>query len=396
MAEERKQPELRFKGFTDDWIQDKLGNISSFNPNAELPSQFFYVDLESVCGTQLVDYKFMSKEEAPSRAKRLAKKGDIFYQTVRPYQRNNLLFNEDDNEFVFSTGYAQIRTNIINNKFLFYLLQTDKFVLKVLSMCTGTSYPAITSAEMSKVIIHYPKKQLEQIKIGELLNRLDFIITLEQQKIEKLELLKQYLLQNMFADESGYPNLRFRGYTGPWFKNKGKNIFKKITEKKQAHLPVLSATQDKGMVLRDEFNERLQYDRKNLSNYKVVRPGQFVVHLRSFQGGFAHSNYLGITSPAYTIFDFINTNEHNDIYWKFYFANDHFILLLEKVTYGIRDGRTINFSDFCTLNINFPSLSEQNKIAKLLFSLDSLINLRTTKLENLTSLKQKLLSSLFI
>ncbi|RAV81839.1 restriction endonuclease subunit S, partial [Aerococcus mictus] len=378
------------------WIQDKLGNISSFNPNAELPSQFFYVDLESVCGTQLVDYKFMSKEEAPSRAKRLAKKGDIFYQTVRPYQRNNLLFNEDDNEFVFSTGYAQIRTNIINNKFLFYLLQTDKFVLKVLSMCTGTSYPAITSAEMSKIIIHYPKKQLEQIKIGELLNRLDFIITLEQQKIEKLELLKQYLLQNMFADESGYPNLRFRGYTGPWFKNKGKNIFKKITEKKQAHLPVLSATQDKGMVLRDEFNERLQYDRKNLSNYKVVRPGQFVVHLRSFQGGFAHSNYLGITSPAYTIFDFINTNEHNDIYWKFYFANDHFILLLEKVTYGIRDGRTINFSDFCTLNINFPSLSEQNKIAKLLFSLDSLINLRTTKLENLTSLKQKLLSSLFI
>ncbi|MCY3071723.1 restriction endonuclease subunit S, partial [Aerococcus sp. JJEM-2022b] len=177
-----------------------MGNISSFNPNAELPSQFFYVDLESVCGTQLVDYKFMSKEEAPSRAKRLAKKGDIFYQTVRPYQRNNLLFNEDDNEFVFSTGYAQIRTNIINNKFLFYLLQTDKFVLKVLSMCTGTSYPAITSAEMSKVIIHYPKKQLEQIKIGELLNRLDFIITLEQQKIEKLELLKQYLLQNMFAD----------------------------------------------------------------------------------------------------------------------------------------------------------------------------------------------------
>ncbi|WP_224788522.1 restriction endonuclease subunit S, partial [Aerococcus sanguinicola] len=221
-------------------------------------------------------------------------------------------------------------------------------------------------------------------------------ITLEQEKIEKLELLKKYLLQHMFADESGYPNLRFRGYTGPWFKNKGKNIFKKITEKKQAHLPVLSATQDKGMVLRDEFNERLQYDRKNLSNYKVVRPGQFVVHLRSFQGGFAHSNYLGITSPAYTIFDFINTNEHNDIYWKFYFANDHFILLLEKVTYGIRDGRTINFSDFCTLNINFPSLSEQNKIAKLLFSLDSLINLRITKLENLTSLKQKLLSSLFI
>ncbi|PMB93080.1 restriction endonuclease subunit S, partial [Aerococcus mictus] len=99
------------------------------------------------------------------------------------------------------------RTNIINNKFLFYLLQTDKFVLKVLSMCTGTSYPAITSAEMSKVIIHYPKKQLEQIKIGELLNRLDFKKKNNIFNFCKLELLKQYLLQNMFADESGYPRV---------------------------------------------------------------------------------------------------------------------------------------------------------------------------------------------
>nr|WP_111897155.1 restriction endonuclease subunit S [Aerococcus mictus] len=278
-----------------------------------------------------------------------------------------------------------------NIMFFYYLFKTINW--KKYNEASGV--PSLSKQTIYSISVKVPNT-FEQSKISKLFYSLDRIITLEQQKIEKLELLKQYLLQNMFADESGYPNLRFRGYTGPWFKNKGKNIFKKITEKKQAHLPVLSATQDKGMVLRDEFNERLQYDRKNLSNYKVVRPGQFVVHLRSFQGGFAHSNYLGITSPAYTIFDFINTNEHNDIYWKFYFANDHFILLLEKVTYGIRDGRTINFSDFCTLNINFPSLSEQNKIAKLLFSLDSLINLRTTKLENLTSLKQKLLSSLFI
>ena len=377
MAEERKQPELRFKGFTDDWIQDKLHELTVINSGKDYKNlSEGHIPVYGTGGYMLSVNKSLSDIDAVGLGRKGTIDNPIYLKAP---------FWTVDTLFYITT---QQQNNIM---FFYYLFKTINW--KKYNEASGV--PSLSKQTIYSISVKVPNT-FEQSKISKLFYSLDRIITLEQQKIEKLELLKQYLLQNMFADESGYPNLRFRGYTGPWFKNKGKNIFKKITEKKQAHLPVLSATQDKGMVLRDEFNERLQYDRKNLSNYKVVRPGQFVVHLRSFQGGFAHSNYLGITSPAYTIFDFINTNEHNDIYWKFYFANDHFILLLEKVTYGIRDGRTINFSDFCTLNINFPSLSEQNKIAKLLFSLDSLINLRTTKLENLTSLKQKLLSSLFI
>ncbi|WP_210386130.1 MULTISPECIES: restriction endonuclease subunit S, partial [unclassified Aerococcus] len=380
------------------WIQCELGEILDIRNEKIIPdSDYPLMSFTSSGGIEekgdRYDRSFLVKNS--NKKYKVTKFNDLIYSS------NNLDvgaigLNKFGNACI-SIVYEIFSIIDDNPDVVSYILQTPRILHKIISYRQGALYGQykIHSTDFLKVKIFIPK-MVEQEKISELINNLDFIITLEQEKIEKLELLKKYLLQHMFADESGYPNLRFRGYTGPWFKNKGKNIFKKITEKKQAHLPVLSATQDKGMVLRDEFNERLQYDRKNLSNYKVVRPGQFVVHLRSFQGGFAHSNYLGITSPAYTIFDFINTNEHNDIYWKFYFANDHFILLLEKVTYGIRDGRTINFSDFCTLNINFPSLSEQNKIAKLLFSLDSLINLRITKLENLTSLKQKLLSSLFI
>ena len=77
-----------------------------------MPSVFEYVDLESVVGTEMVSHRTEKRESAPSRAQRVASKGDIFYQTVRPYQKNNYLFDKDDTNYVFSTGYAQLRTTI--------------------------------------------------------------------------------------------------------------------------------------------------------------------------------------------------------------------------------------------------------------------------------------------
>ena len=82
------------------------------NPKSTLPSVFEYVDLESVVGTEMVSHRTEKRESAPSRAQRVASKGDIFYQTVRPYQKNNYLFDKDDTNYVFSTGYAQLRTTI--------------------------------------------------------------------------------------------------------------------------------------------------------------------------------------------------------------------------------------------------------------------------------------------
>ncbi|MFC1044384.1 restriction endonuclease subunit S, partial [Pasteurella multocida] len=89
-------PEIRFPEFTDAWEQRKLGKLADFNPRSNLPDEFKYVDLESVVGTELIGYRFENKLSAPSRAQRLAQKGDIFYQTVRPYQKNNYLFEFED------------------------------------------------------------------------------------------------------------------------------------------------------------------------------------------------------------------------------------------------------------------------------------------------------------
>ena len=86
-----KVPELRFAGFADDWEERKLKDIAQFNPKTVLPDEFEYVDLESVVGTEMISHRTESKDQAPSRAQRLAQKGDVFYQTVRPYQMNNYL-----------------------------------------------------------------------------------------------------------------------------------------------------------------------------------------------------------------------------------------------------------------------------------------------------------------
>ncbi len=193
-----KIPELRFPEFTGDWEQRKLNELAEFNPKCNLPNSFEYVDLESVVGTEMISSRYEIKENAPSRAQRLAKKGDVFYQTVRPYQRNNYLFDKEENNYVFSTGYAQLRPNC-NSRYLLNLLQTDSFVNIVLNNCTGTSYPAINSSDLGNIHVTTTKNIREQTKIGEIFYRLDNLITLHQRELDTLKKLKKGLLQNMFV-----------------------------------------------------------------------------------------------------------------------------------------------------------------------------------------------------
>lgn len=161
------------------WEQRKLGEIADINPNSVLPDSFEYVDLESVVGTDMIGHRTERHESAPSRAQRLAKQGDVFYQTVRPYQKNNYLFELSNNNFVFSTGYAQMRP-YIDSRFLFCRIQEDRFVKIVLDRCTGTSYPAINASDLAEIMIRVPRDRAEQKCIGGTFKNLDTLITLHQ------------------------------------------------------------------------------------------------------------------------------------------------------------------------------------------------------------------------
>ena len=193
-----KVPELRFAGFADAWEERKLKDIAQFNPTTVLPDEFEYVDLESVVGTEMISHRTESKDQAPSRAQRLAQKGDVFYQTVRPYQMNNYLYDLPYDNYVFSTGYAQMRPNI-DSYFLLNSVQNKQFVQHVLDRSTGTSYPAINSSDLSNIEIHVPSKLSEQQKIGAFFQSIDDTIALHQRKLDLLKEQKKGFLQNMFA-----------------------------------------------------------------------------------------------------------------------------------------------------------------------------------------------------
>ncbi len=196
--------------------------------------------------------------------------------------------------------------------------------------------------------------------------------------------------------EKKKPEIRFNGFEGEWVKDNAVYIFETYYDKNHPNLPVLSASQELGMVIRDNVGFQVQHNKENEVGYKRVLPGQFVIHLRSFQGGFAHSMVEGITSPAYTVMQFKNSSTQDDIYWKYVLTSKTFIKRLETVTYGIRDGRSISFEDFSELNFTFPSLSEQEKIGLFLTTLDKLIAKLEAKLDKLRKLKQALLEKMFV
>lgn len=199
----------------------------------------------------------------------------------------------------------------------------------------------------------------------------------------------------MSKEKRRVPKLRFPGFTEDWEQRKADYIFKSVTEKGYPELPVLSASQELGMVYRDQNGIDIQHDKKNESSYKRVSPGQFVIHLRSFQGGFAYSEVEGITSPAYTVMSFKNSSEQYGLFWKYVFKSETFIKRLETITYGIRDGRSISFSDFKSLMLQYPSFSEQELIGDLIAVIERGITLHQRKLDNLKLKKKALLQKLF-
>ena len=150
------------------------------------------------------------------------------------------------------------------------------------------------------------------------------------------------------------------------------------------------------MVLRNEIGIDIKFDSSNIAAYKRVLPGQFVIHLRSFQGGLAYSKIEGITSPAYTVLDFIEKDKQVPEFWIEALRSEKFIKMLESVTYGIRDGRSISFNDFSIIKLPYPSHDEQTSIGRFFSLLDYNIDEMQSKVDALVKLKSAYLKKMFV
>lgn len=172
-----------------------------------------------------------------------------------------------------------------------------------------------------------------------------------------------------------------------------KDIFRNCTNKKHhGEFEVLSATQDRGIIPRSDVDIDIKYAGENIGSYKKVDSGDFVISLRSFQGGIEYSEYEGLVSPAYTVLKAIKPI--SDKYYRAYFKTPDFISRLNGAVYGIRDGKQIGFEDFGDLAIHYPPVAEQQKIAEILTICDRVIELKQKLLEEKRRQKRWLMQKL--
>ena len=176
-----------------------LGSIVQINPKTgSLPEAFIYIDLECVEGGVLNSKKLISRNSAPSRAQRLLEKGDLIYQMVRPYQKNNYYFQKAfEYPTVASTGYAQIRCSEMDTQFIYEQLSSDYFAHEAMLRSTGTGYPAINADDLAEIPIWVPPFERQQ-KVGAVLSFIGAKIEANQRMLSALCRVKSSLLQQLF------------------------------------------------------------------------------------------------------------------------------------------------------------------------------------------------------
>jgi type I restriction enzyme S subunit len=201
----------------------------------------------------------------------------------------------------------------------------------------------------------------------------------------------------MSEQETNIPKLRFPKFakSAEWDFVGGDELFEHISNKNHnSDLPILSITQEFGAIPRDMIDYSVVVTDKSIESYKVVEKGDFIISLRTFQGGIEYSNYKGICSPAYIILKKKN-DEIENLFFKYYFKTDLYIRQLNKNLEGIRDGKMVSYKQFSEIKLPFPSKHEQHHIASCLSSLDELIEIHSQKLELLKTHKKGLVQNLF-
>mgnify|MGYP002451727812 FL=1 len=395
-------PSIRFYGFDNDWEQRKLGELALFNPKDELPQTFEYVDLESVVGTEMLSHRTEVKSSAPSRAQRLAHTGDLFYQTVRPYQKNNYLFEKPDNNYIFSTGYAQMRP-YVDGYFLLSLVQSERFVKVVLDNCTGTSYPAINANDLAEIEVAAPSNESEAQKIGTIFRSIDNLITLHQRKVEKLTNVKKSMLEKMFPrNGSCYPEIRFKGFTEPWEQRKLGDVVKEITRNDpESEAPIMMITANNGFI---EQSERYAFNNagESLKKYILLKKGELAYNhgaskLRPFGSCFALTTAENARIPF--VYHCFSAENQNAEFMSIELNGAEIENQLRKiVSSGARmDGLlNISFDEYTSVSVLLPGTGEQDRIADFFRHLDNLITLHQRELEKLQSIKKALLEKMFV
>ena len=384
-------PNLRFPEFQGEWTTSLLSDYLTENKERNKKGEFDKTDVLSVSG----DYGIVNQIELLGRSfagasvlpYHVVRHGNIVYtkSPLKEYPYGIVKANTGVDGIV-STLYAVY--NIKNNvdaQFIEYYFssanRTNRYFKPIVRI--GAKHDMkIGNQEVLANKVTFPNLE-EQTKIASLFRFLDERIATQNKIIEDLKKLKCAIIEKLYYKIQGKEYLY-------------RQLFDVVNErnKQMEYSNILSASQEKGMVNRDDLNLDIQFERSNINTYKIVREGDYVIHLRSFQGGFAFSDKLGVCSPAYTILRPNSLLEYG--YMSFYFTSQRFIKSLIIVTYGIRDGRSINVEEWLNMKIVVPSKEYQLHTLNVFKSIDDKIVNEEMYATCLSNQKQYLLHNMFI
>jgi len=277
-------------------------------------------------------------------------------------------------------------TNEIAVGFGRYLFKNTKSAIALKQVAQGTKVYSISYNHISKLEVLVPPLP-EQQKIAEILSIWNKAIEQQSKLIDALIRRKRGLMQQLLTGKK-----QLKGFNEKWGTVKAGTIFKNVSINGKNDEQLLSATQDNGVIPRDMLEARVTMPTGETDSFKLVEQGDFVISLRSFQGGIEYSYYRGIVSPAYTVLK--PKEKINKEFYKEYFKSGNFIGHLAVAVIGIRDGKQISYNDFCFIKIPYPSIEEQTAIAKIITAADREIHIGKQKLTLLDAQKRGLMQEL--
>ena len=349
-----------------------------------------YEDIISGAGRLNKDIKLKESEKVGI----VFHKGDVLYGKLRPYLQNWLLASFNG----LAVGdFWVLQPQNTDSSFLYRLVQSQQFD-GVANQSTGTKMPRADWKLVSKTKFAMPHSVDEQAAIGAYFEHLDTLITLHQRKYERLVNIKKSMLDKMFPQNgASVPEIRFKGFTDPWEQRKVGTLIEDYTEKTvtQNQYPVLTSSQQQGIVLQEDYFADRQVTTDNNVGYYVLPKGYFTYRSRSDTDVFVfnRNNIVdkGIISYYYPVFAPKSCDSN---------------FLLRRLNHGIKkqlsmaaEGtgqKVLAHAKFKNMVVDVPSQSEQEKIGTILEELDTLITLHQRKLEKLQNIKKSCLEKMFV
>ena len=368
-------PHLRFPEFSGEWEMVSLQDIATINPKSDpLQNTFIYIDLEAVEKGELRKIQEIMREEAPSRAQRVIDNNDILFQCVRPYQKNNYIhriLNTSNQQWVASTGYAQIRTTELPN-YIYHLLNTDEFNRKVMVRCTGSSYPAINSEDLATIHLYYTPDKKEQLKISRLLDLLDKRIATQNKIIEKYESLINGINCKIFASIQGS---EYRLGDIATITNGNSNVQDASTEYRIGFYPFFDRSEE------IKYLPTFLFDKES-----IIYPGEGTEFTpRYFNGKFA------VHQRCYAIFDFKEVVNPKFVYFFLKTQNSYFIRNAVGSTVP-----SLRLDTFQKLKVVIPLPEIQHSVSSFLSVLEQKLDVENNVIKKFLWQKQYLLRQMFI